>query len=108
MNHLLHKFLRKHPLLRLKFLFTIPCLDAPKLEALSRSSFLPKIHTLPYLSIPDKFSLVLKEPEEYILTKGRNVPSPHLATPMVKASVDRKMHKSAMKVTHPFSITIES
>ena len=68
----------------------------------------PKIHTLPYLSIPDKFPLVLKEPEKYILTKGRNVPSPHLATPMVKASVDGKVHKSAIKVTHPFLITIES
>ena len=34
MNHLLHKLLRKHPLLRLKMLFTIQCFHAPKLEAL--------------------------------------------------------------------------
>ena len=90
-------------------LFKIPYLYAPKLEALSRyvPTFFAKKYTLPYISIPDNCPLVLKVPEEYILTKGRNVPSPHLTAPLVKASVDRKVHKSAIKVTHPFSITIE-
>ena len=43
---------------------------------------------------------------KFILTKQRNVPSPHLATAPVKASVDGKVRKSAIKVTHPLSITV--
>ena len=43
-----------------------------------------------------------------IFDKGDKCPSPHLATPVVKAFVTRKVHKSAVKVKHPFSITIES
>ena len=34
--------------------------------------------------------------------------SSRLATPLVKASVDGNVHIYAVKVTHPFSITIES
>ena len=43
-----------------------------------------------------------------IFDKGDKCPSPNLATPLVRAFVAGKVHKSAIKVKHPFLITIGS